>query len=65
MKTKISLLFYLKKRSNYQSGNVPVYLRITVRGERSEVAISRDIDPLNWDMKKGEREGQQRRGNRT
>jgi len=52
MKTKFSLLFYLKKRNNYQSGNVPVYLRITVQGERSEVGISRSIDPLNWDLRK-------------
>ncbi|MCX2479374.1 site-specific integrase [Pedobacter sp. MC2016-15] len=57
MKTKFSLLFYLKKRSNYQSGNVPVYLRITVCGERSEVDISRDIDPLNWDVKKEKARG--------
>lgn len=52
MKTKFSLLFYLKKRNNYQSGNVPVYLRITVQGERSEVGISRNIDPVNWDVRK-------------
>lgn len=52
MKTKFSLLFYLKKRNNYQSGNAPVYLRITVQGERSEVGISRNIDPVNWDIRK-------------
>ncbi|MCE7060281.1 hypothetical protein [Dyadobacter sp. CY343] len=26
MKTKLSLLFYLKKPKNYQKGSVPIYL---------------------------------------
>ncbi|WP_325386321.1 hypothetical protein, partial [Mucilaginibacter sp.] len=36
MKTNFSLLFYLKKPKNYQAGLVPIYLRITVNGKRSE-----------------------------
>lgn len=31
MKTKISLLFYLKKPKNYQKGPVPIYLRIRLK----------------------------------
>jgi hypothetical protein len=50
MKTNFSLLFYLKKPKNYQSGLVPIYLRITVNGKRSETTIkqrnSRSIVPL-------------------
>ncbi|TCC96805.1 hypothetical protein EZ437_20670 [Pedobacter psychroterrae] len=30
MKTNFSLLFYLKKQKNYVSGNVPIYMRITL-----------------------------------
>ena len=30
MKTKLSLLFYLKKPRNYQTGPVPIYLGITI-----------------------------------
>ncbi|SDM86947.1 Arm DNA-binding domain-containing protein [Pedobacter antarcticus] len=32
MKTNLSLLFYLKKKKNYISGNTPIYMRITVDG---------------------------------
>ncbi|SER00528.1 hypothetical protein [Pedobacter rhizosphaerae] len=38
MKTKFSLLFYLKKQKNYVSGNVPKYMRITVEGNRAEIS---------------------------
>jgi hypothetical protein len=31
MKTKISLLFYLKKPKNYQKGPVPIYLRLRLK----------------------------------
>jgi len=52
MNVKFNLLFFLKKRANYQSGSVPVYLRITVNGKRSEIGISREIEPVNWDHRK-------------
>jgi hypothetical protein len=37
MKTNFSMLFYLKKQKKYTSGLAPVYLRITVDGERAEI----------------------------
>ncbi|MCE7040375.1 Arm DNA-binding domain-containing protein [Dyadobacter sp. CY312] len=40
-----TLLFYLKKRSNYVSGNLPVYMRISINGTRSEMSMGRDCDP--------------------
>ncbi len=48
MKTNFSMLFYLKKQRNYKSGLVPVYLRITVDGKRSEVTTGRECDPEKW-----------------
>ena len=36
MKTKISVLFYAKKSKAKSNLQVPVYLRITVNGKRSE-----------------------------
>jgi hypothetical protein len=41
MKTNFSLLFYLKKQKNYESGEVLVYLRITVNSKRAEMATGR------------------------
>lgn len=48
MKTNFSLLFYLKKPKNYQGGLMPIYLRITVNGKRSETTTCRECDPANW-----------------
>ena len=53
MKTNFSLLFYLKKQKNYVSGNVPIYMRITVEGNRAEIATNRDCDPKRWNAKGG------------
>ncbi|WP_113652767.1 site-specific integrase [Pedobacter namyangjuensis] len=53
MKTNFSLLFYLKKQKNYVSGNVPIYMRITVEGNRAEMATNRDCDPKRWNAKGG------------
>lgn len=36
MKTNFSLLFYMKKQKNYQSGPAPIYMRITFNGKRAE-----------------------------
>src|SRR6202007_27232 len=33
---------------NYVSGPVPIYLRITVNGERAETTSSRECDPNLW-----------------
>ncbi|WP_461491133.1 hypothetical protein [Pontibacter sp. HJ8] len=37
MSINFSLFFYLKKQSNYQTGPVPIYLRITVSGKWAEL----------------------------
>ena len=46
-----SLLFYLKKPKNYVSGNMPIYMRITVEGQVKEMTTSRKCDPEIWDQK--------------
>ncbi|SEJ60956.1 Site-specific recombinase XerD [Dyadobacter sp. SG02] len=53
MKTKLSLLFYLKKPRNYQTGPMPIYLRITVESKRSELATGRECDPKTWNTGAG------------
>ncbi|MFI5140316.1 MAG: Arm DNA-binding domain-containing protein [Sphingobacteriales bacterium] len=53
MKTTFSLLFYLKKPKNYQNGPVPVYLRITVNGQRSETTAGRECEPSLWNSTAG------------
>ena len=42
MSTNFNLFFYLKEPKRYKSGPVPVYLRITIDCQRSEIAVGRD-----------------------
>lgn len=53
MRTTLSLLFSLRKSKNYQSGEMPIYLRITVDSHRTELAVSRKCDPERWDAVTG------------
>ena len=61
MKTNFSLLFYLKKTKNYESGPVPVYMRITVDGKRSEIASGRECEPSEWSTGAGRAKGTKER----
>ncbi|MCF0062800.1 Arm DNA-binding domain-containing protein [Dyadobacter chenwenxiniae] len=53
MKTKISLLLYLKKPKNYLKGPVPIYLRITVESKRAEFTTGRECEPSRWNAVAG------------
>lgn len=57
MKTTFSLLFYLRKPKNYTRGLIPVYLRITVNGQRSETTAGRECDPNQWNSAAGRLKG--------
>ena len=53
MKTNFSMLFYLKKQKNYTSGLAPIYLRITVNGQRAELTANRECEPEKWNSHSG------------
>jgi hypothetical protein len=57
MKTNFSLLFYLKKPKNHQTGLVPIYLRITVNGKRAETSTGRECEPTLWNSTAGRFKG--------
>jgi site-specific recombinase XerD len=48
MKSRISVLFYLKKGNMNIKGEVPVQLRITVNGKRLEMSTDRMVNPDLW-----------------
>ncbi|HLY68804.1 MAG TPA: site-specific integrase [Puia sp.] len=53
-----SLLFYLKKRSNYVKGRMPIYIRITVDTQRAELSTKRYCDdPDKWNASAGRIKG--------
>lgn len=54
---RFSLLFYLKKARNCQGGNKPVYMRITINSERTELSVDRKFDPKRWNKKAGRATG--------
>ena len=42
------ILFVVKASRVAKSGKTPVFLRVTVNGQRSEISISLKINPKNW-----------------
>jgi hypothetical protein len=57
MKVNVNLLFYLKKIKNYESGSVPIYLRLTIAGKRAEVSTGRECEPQRWNAAAGRASG--------
>ena len=57
MKTKFSLLFYIRKPKNYVSGSMPVWVRITVNGKRAETSSDREREPTQWNSSAGRQKG--------
>ena len=48
LETSLSILFYLKKRTGYTKGELPIYIRITVNGNRKEIGTKNSCDPERW-----------------
>jgi len=54
-----SVLFYVKKDKANKKGLVPIYCRITYKGERAEFSTNRQVEPKKWNKAghvKGNRE---------
>lgn len=50
------IVFYLRKYKG-KDGKAPIYVRITVDGKRTDIAIKRDIETDNWNGAKGMAKG--------
>ncbi|MBN1414343.1 MAG: site-specific integrase [Bacteroidales bacterium] len=55
-----NVLFFIRKTKLLRNGEAPVYVRITVNGDRGELGISRSINPEIWDSGKGRAKGNTR-----
>ncbi len=53
MSKTFRILFYLKKPKGYTEGNLPIYLRLTIDGERVEMFTQRNCDPQKWNAEAG------------
>ena len=43
-----TLHFYLKKSKQYAGGDLPIYLRLTVEGQRCELSTGKRCEPEKW-----------------
>jgi len=50
MTQRLSILFYLKKSKPNKKGQVPIYVRMTIDGKRSELASGYRIKPEQWNQ---------------
>ncbi|MDR1698735.1 MAG: site-specific integrase [Prevotellaceae bacterium] len=50
MNTKLSILFYAKRAKTTTAGLIPIYLRVTVDGERIEISTKRYTQPEKWSV---------------
>ncbi len=57
MSETFAQLFYLKRRQSEKYVKVPIYLRLTVNGKRSELSTSRKVDPEKWNARTGRMRG--------
>ena len=51
------VLFFVKRTKKLKDGSLPVYVRITMNGERTEFGLQRSVDENLWDAKKGKAKG--------
>lgn len=51
MKYDLNVLFFTRKAQTNKSGFSPIYLRITVNGERAELSANQKIEPHKWDAR--------------
>ena len=50
MNAKLSILFYAKRAKTTTDGLVPIYIRVTVDGERIEFSTKRYTHPDKWSI---------------
>jgi hypothetical protein len=62
MNKTFSVLFILRKPKNYVKGEMPVYMRLTIDGARTEFATKRKVDPKNWNYESGRIKGKTEEG---
>ncbi len=52
-KNTLSVILYIKRGKLLKNGEAPIFLRITVKGERVEISANQSVDPNHWDPNKG------------
>ncbi len=53
MSQNFKLLFFLKQGKGAMANSLPVYVRITINGQRAEWSLQRKCEPARWNMQTG------------
>lgn len=56
-----TLSFIARKARALRNGEYPIFVRITVSGQISEMNLGRSVAPENWDQKRAMSKGRSRR----
>lgn len=57
MRNTFRILFYVKRAAPDRNGNIPVMVRITINGERTQFSAQRRVNPRIWDARAGQAAG--------
>jgi site-specific recombinase XerD len=57
MKNTFSILFYLRTSKKKKNGSIPIYVRITINGKRSDFSAKRSIEIGKWNKSKTREKG--------
>ena len=61
-RTTFGLLFYTRRDKTNKRGEAPVFMRLTINGERADASIKRFIEPHAWNSAKGKANEKSRGG---
>ena len=61
MTRTFGLLFYIRRDKINKKGEAPVFMHLTINGERADTSIKRFIEPHAWNSAKGEANGKYRK----
>ena len=53
MSQNFKILFFLKKGRNHNEKSLPIYVRVTINGERVKWTCQRKCDPVKWNQQTG------------
>ena len=59
--TYFTLTFMVRKSQQKRTGEVPIFARITISGQRTEFNINRSVDPENWNASRGMAKGRSKK----
>jgi site-specific recombinase XerD len=56
-RSTFSILFFVKRTRALKNGALPIYVRVTINGERAEFVLQESIEEILWDNAKGRAKG--------